>query len=245
MLIRLLRARARCWRLRNLISNKLKFKLCVCMFFFVSFSSVCFAGRQSATKQSVELPLFDQALCTQRYRTVGIDVGELQLCAGGIYAQDTCDGDSGNSLMKIVSNAWVVEGIVSYGRGCGVQDWPAVYTRVSAFDQWIRSHLKPWKSNLRSFLFCNLSKMKQNHPAVKLTLQLHFTYLTDSASPCNSNINRSGWWNNMHAFMIQYRDSYRFPCRLLATRLLPSACWYYFRIHRIRHSFHRFHHRIV
>lgn len=110
--------------------------------FEIQFLFFSLAERQSATKQSVELPLFDQAQCTQRYRTVGIDVGETQLCAGGIYAQDTCDGDSGNSLMKVSSNVWVVEGIVSFGRGCGVQDWPAVYTRVSAFDQWIRYHLR-------------------------------------------------------------------------------------------------------
>lgn len=91
----------------------------------------------------MELPLFDQAQCIQRYRSVGIAVGDSQLCAGGVYAKDTCDGDSGNSLMKISGNVWVVEGIVSFGRGCGVEDWPAVYTRVASFDQWIRYQLKP------------------------------------------------------------------------------------------------------
>lgn len=91
----------------------------------------------------MELPLFDQRKCVEQYRSVGINVGNSQMCAGGVYAQDTCDGDSGNSLMRFASNAWVVEGIVSFGRGCGVENWPAVYTRVASYDQWIRSHMRP------------------------------------------------------------------------------------------------------
>lgn len=110
--------------------------------FFLSFYRLS-VERQSSTKQSVELPLYDQARCIERYRMVGIYVSDTQLCAGGIHAKDTCDGDSGHSLMKISSNSWIVEGIVSFGRGCGQQDWPAVYTRVSVFDQWIRRNLRP------------------------------------------------------------------------------------------------------
>lgn len=99
--------------------------------------------RQSATKQRIYLPLFDQAQCIEQYRAIRIDVDGTQLCAGGIDQQDTCDGDSGNALMKVASSTWIVEGVVSYGRSCGVQDRPAIYTRVSAFDQWIRSRLRP------------------------------------------------------------------------------------------------------
>lgn len=102
-----------------------------------------FEGRQSATKQKVYLPLFDQGQCIEQYQQIGIAVDEKQLCAGGVEKQDTCDGDSGNALMKIVSNSWIIEGIVSYGRSCGVAELPAVYTRVSAFEQWIRSNMRP------------------------------------------------------------------------------------------------------
>lgn len=85
----------------------------------------------------------DQGSCAARYNTLGIFVSDNQLCAGGIYAQDTCDGDSGNPLMKVAGNYWIVEGIVSFGRGCGLEDWPAVYTRVANYEDWIRSQLRP------------------------------------------------------------------------------------------------------
>lgn len=84
-----------------------------------------------------------QQSCVSRYRVVGIDVTDNQLCAGGVYGKDTCDGDSGNPLMKVSSGFWVVDGIVSFGRGCGQAGWPAVYTRVEAYEQWVRQKLRP------------------------------------------------------------------------------------------------------
>lgn len=100
------------------------------------------AGRQSAVKQQVELPIFDYLECKNKFRELGISLTNDQLCAGGISGYDTCDGDSGNPLMKITANSWIVEGIVSFGRGCGLQDFPAVYTKVANYDSWIRRNLK-------------------------------------------------------------------------------------------------------
>lgn len=45
--------------------------------------------------------------------------------------------------MRLTNNYWVVEGIVSFGRACGLEEWPAVYTRVKSFENWIRSRLRP------------------------------------------------------------------------------------------------------
>lgn len=99
--------------------------------------------RQSPTKQAVSLPIVDQQTCAERYSPLGIFITDNQLCAGGVYAQDTCDGDSGNPLMKVAGNHWIIEGIVSFGRGCGLESWAAVYTRVESYDRWIRSNLRP------------------------------------------------------------------------------------------------------
>ncbi len=68
-----------------------------------------------------------------------IVVDELMLCAGG--AKDTCLGDSGGPLFvrgNIARND-VQVGITSFGSdlGCGIEDVPAVYTRVSLYAQWI------------------------------------------------------------------------------------------------------------
>lgn len=112
-------------------------------FIFKFLFSRLLIGRQSAIKQKIDLPIVDQRTCENKYSALGIFIDDNQLCAGGIYAQDTCDGDSGNPLMKIKSGSFVVEGLVSFGRGCGLQDWPAVYTRVSSYDRWIKSNLRP------------------------------------------------------------------------------------------------------
>lgn len=98
--------------------------------------------RQTAIKQHVELPLYDHDECTRKYKALGISVTNDQVCAGGVFGSDTCDGDSGNPLMKIASSGFVVEGVVSFGRGCGLEDFPAVYTKVSAYDNWIRRNLR-------------------------------------------------------------------------------------------------------
>lgn len=50
--------------------------------------------------------------------------------------------DSGGPIMRFRDN-WIIEGIVSFGYLCGLQDWPAIYTKVSAYTEWIDRHMKP------------------------------------------------------------------------------------------------------
>lgn len=46
-------------------------------------------------------------------------------------------------LMRLVDKHWVVESIVSFGRACGLEGWPGVSTRVSSFEDWIKTTMRP------------------------------------------------------------------------------------------------------
>lgn len=98
-------------------------------------------SKRSSIKQKVSVPSYDFEACRQMYAARNVDLDETQLCAGGDYAQDSCSGDSGGPLMSRENDAWIAEGIVSFGLGCGAER-PAVYTKVQAFLPWIRSKLR-------------------------------------------------------------------------------------------------------
>lgn len=98
--------------------------------------------RQSPIKMKVQLPVVEQATCTAKYAGIRASIVDSQLCAGSLFAVDTCDGDSGGPLMTVKNNYWLVEGVVSFGRGCGLEGWPAIYTRVTSFEDWIQQTIR-------------------------------------------------------------------------------------------------------
>jgi len=68
---------------------------------------------------------------------------KYQLPSTGICAEDQgaegaiSDGDGGSPLVCLEDGKWWIEGIVSFGIGCGREDSSGVYTRVSSYLSWI------------------------------------------------------------------------------------------------------------
>ena len=57
----------------------------------------------------------------------------------GAPGQDACQGDSGGPMVVSDGEGWYkVGGVVSWGNGCGLPNYPGVYARVSFFENWIR-----------------------------------------------------------------------------------------------------------
>lgn len=57
--------------------------------------------------------------------------------------KDSCQGDSGGPMTCLdAQSRSKLCGIVSWGRGCALPDYPGIYTRVTSYIQWINTHLQ-------------------------------------------------------------------------------------------------------
>uniref|UniRef100_A0A182QUT5 CLIP domain-containing serine protease n=1 Tax=Anopheles farauti TaxID=69004 RepID=A0A182QUT5_9DIPT len=99
-------------------------------------------GSRSVIKQKLGIRVYEHGRCQEKYATKNATITTNQICAGGEFAKDSCHGDSGGPLMKL-QKVWYLEGVVSYGNRCGLEDWPGVYTHVPAYMAWIRAHIQP------------------------------------------------------------------------------------------------------
>jgi hypothetical protein len=76
-----------------------------------------------------------------------IFISEVVTFTGGT---DSCQGDSGGPLWKWTRKGRdrraVLVGIVSRGWGCARKDAPGIYTKVSAYKDWIQNHIRGLES---------------------------------------------------------------------------------------------------
>lgn len=95
------------------------------------------------------MPIKANSECSSVYKSARVNLANGQMCAGGDKGKDSCRGDSGGPLMRVVHdgnevNNWYAVGIVSFGPSpCGMQGWPGVYTRVNVYMPWIVKNLRP------------------------------------------------------------------------------------------------------
>lgn len=99
-------------------------------------------GQISFDLRNVKLKVLSSERCSS-YPNVDLT---RQLCVGWTSSgKDTCQGDSGSGI-DVIDDAngtivFVISGITSYGYGCALYKYPGVYTRVSAYLNWIKSYM--------------------------------------------------------------------------------------------------------
>ncbi|XP_066158584.1 proclotting enzyme-like isoform X1 [Euwallacea fornicatus] len=107
----------------------------------IGWGSLRESGPQPAILQEVNIPIWGNLDCKQKYGLAAPGgIVEHMLCAGK-DSKDSCSGDSGGPLM-VENGRWTQVGIVSWGIGCGKGQYPGVYTRVEKFLPWINKNLK-------------------------------------------------------------------------------------------------------
>ncbi|XP_030764204.1 serine protease 44-like [Sitophilus oryzae] len=106
----------------------------------IGWGSIRESGPQPAVLQEVNIPIWSNRDCKQKYGAAAPGgIVEHMVCAGQAN-RDSCSGDSGGPLM-VNHGKWTQIGIVSWGIGCGKGQYPGVYTRVQSFLPWIMKNL--------------------------------------------------------------------------------------------------------
>lgn len=95
-----------------------------------------YSEQPSETMKQVEAPIIDTNICRQNY--FPDEISSDMFCAGDLEGEaDGCQGDAGSPLVldgKLV-------GILSFGKGCGRQGYPSVYTSIPHVYSWIIKEL--------------------------------------------------------------------------------------------------------
>ncbi|KAL0869175.1 hypothetical protein ABMA27_007461 [Loxostege sticticalis] len=97
-------------------------------------------------KKKVELNAVPISECRIKQSILSDDTAPFTICAGGMEGKDTCVGDSGGSLVKLVqeNNAtnWFIMGVTSYGyKECGSEGRPGLYARITPYMNWILQNI--------------------------------------------------------------------------------------------------------
>merc|ERR1712037_215977 len=89
--------------------------------------------------QWVAVPTVTNAQCAQAY---GSTITSSMICAGlPEGGKDSCQGDSGGPFVCRKDGKAVLTGVVSFGIGCALADYPGVYARVTAVLDWVKANM--------------------------------------------------------------------------------------------------------
>jgi trypsin len=127
--------------------------------------------RLSDFLREVDVYPVDSDTCIRQYNEATIIKPAIMLCASNPSpGHDSCNGDSGGPLLDTATGTQV--GIVSFGIGCGDPIFPGVYTRVSAYTNWI--HDRICELSAVPPADCNTNQTHSAADSVNLTLYIRY-----------------------------------------------------------------------
>lgn len=59
-------------------------------------------AKMSPIKQKLRMPIYDHTKCVNKFATKNVDITDKQICAGGEFSKDACDG--GELSSKVVQH---------------------------------------------------------------------------------------------------------------------------------------------
>merc|ERR1712088_183202 len=97
-------------------------------------------GSSTDALQYVRVPAITNTQCNNAY---GGSITNAMICAGypGVGGKDACQGDSGGPFVCNNGGKAVIAGVVSWGNGCALADFPGVYARTTTALSWIQSNM--------------------------------------------------------------------------------------------------------
>ncbi|XP_017150525.2 trypsin alpha-like [Drosophila miranda] len=84
------------------------------------------------TLQYVNVNIVGQSQCASSSYSYGSQIKSSMICAAS-SGKDACQGDSGGPLVS----GGVLVGVVSWGYGCALSNYPGVYADVAALRSWV------------------------------------------------------------------------------------------------------------
>nr|XP_032821694.1 trypsin-like [Petromyzon marinus] len=95
--------------------------------------TACLHTGRSDVLMCIQAPVLSDTSCRNSYPG---DITNNMICLGYLEGgKDSCQNDSGG---PVVCNGQL-QGIVSWGRGCALPNYPGVYTKVCNYNSWIAS----------------------------------------------------------------------------------------------------------
>ncbi|KAM4041803.1 serine protease 56 isoform 2-T2 [Anomaloglossus baeobatrachus] len=142
--------------------------------YIAGWGSVYEDGPPSDVVMEARVPVLSQELCRS---FLGKDMlTSTMFCAGYLTGGiDSCQGDSGGPLtcQDPSSKQYIIYGITSWGDGCGERGKPGVYTRVTAFIDWIQNQMKiadsPSSREPSCFELEAMTNNQQNNPKSEIS----------------------------------------------------------------------------